>query len=79
MVIWTISAWILIRVAIIPSKINSGGNRMLRKSVFNGIPRNFTDFRNFIPAESKNFVKFRRNSVVRISAGHSNTDDWMMI
>ena len=35
------------------------GILMLRNSVFNGIPRNFTEFRIIFLAESKNSVKFR--------------------
>ena len=46
---------------------------MLRNFVFNGIPRDDTEFRNLIPAEFLKSVKFRRNSVVRNSVGHSTT------
>ena len=41
-----------------------------RNSVFSGIPRNFAEFRNLIPAGFKNTVEFRRNPAVRNSAGH---------
>ena len=42
---------------------------ILKNSVFNGIPRNFTKFRNLFPAEFKNSVKFCRNFVQRSCAG----------
>ena len=57
------------RVSIIPSKNNSGGILIGRNSLFNGILRNFTQFRSLIPEESKNSVLFRRNS-----AGHSSVE-----
>ena len=52
--------------------------------LFYGIQWNFTEFRYLIPAELRNSVKSRRNSVVRNSAGHSgamtsfrqSTSDW---
>ena len=53
---------------------NSGGILILRNSVFYEIPRDFTEFRNWIPAESNYSVKFRRNSVVRNPARHSTYD-----
>ena len=59
-------------VSIIPSKNNCGGILILRNSVFNGISRNFTEFRNLFRRESNNSVTFRLNSVVRSSAGHSS-------
>ena len=40
------------QVSIIPSKINSGEDLILRSSVFNGISRNSTEFRNIIPMAS---------------------------
>ena len=43
---------------------------ILRNSVYSETARNFAEFRNLIPAESKSFVKFLRNSVVRNSVGH---------
>ena len=58
---------------IIPAKNSSGEIRILGNSVLNGILRNFTEFRILIAAELRNFVKFRRNSVVRNSAGRSDT------
>ena len=46
---------------------------IFRNYLFNGIPRNFTEYRNLIPAELKKSVKFRKNSVERsFAAGHSN-------
>ena len=48
-------------MSIIPSKNNFGGILILGNSVFNGFLRNFTEFRNLIPAELKNYVKYRRN------------------
>ena len=41
---------------------------------FYGIPRNFTAFCIWFPTKSKISVKFRQNSVVRHSAGHSSSD-----
>ena len=68
-------------MSIIPSKNYSGGILILRNSVLNGMPRNFTEFRNLIPAalsdskfflaELNNSAKLRRNSVVRNSAVNS--------
>ena len=61
------------RVSIIPSKNYYDGLLILWNSVLIGIPWNFTEFRSLNPTEFKNFIKFRRNSIVRNSAGHSNT------
>ena len=36
---------------------NSGGILIVRNSVFNGIPRNFTEFRHLIPVELNNAEK----------------------
>ena len=55
------------RVCIIPSKNSSGRFLILRNSVLNAIPQNFMEFRNLIPLELKNSLKFRRNST-----GHSS-------
>ena len=44
-------------VSINPSKNNSERIMTLRNSVCNGISRNFTELRNFIPVELKKFRK----------------------